>query len=66
MEIKVPDHITDKEEIAAWIAEMEEQQANVQKIKETAKCVSEKSSIEVEPEVEPAPVKKATRSRKKK
>ena len=36
MDIKVPEHITDKEEIAAWIADQEEQAAMVAKIKAEA------------------------------
>ena len=36
MEIKVPEHITDKEEIAAWIADQEEQAAMVAKMKAEA------------------------------
>jgi len=62
MEIKVPEHITDKNEIAAWIAEMEEQQATVKKIKETAKCVSD-VVVEETVEVKSTP-KKTTRKKK--
>ena len=36
MEIKVPEHITDKEEIAAWIADQEEQAAMNAKMKAEA------------------------------
>ena len=77
MEIKVPDHITDKEEIAAWIADQEEQAAMNAKMKAEAAAkneavapieAAEEVAVEdtVEVEVKPAPVKKATRSRKKK
>ena len=82
MEIKVPEHITDKEEIAAWIADQEEQAAMIAKMKAEAAAKNEavapaEDSVveaveevamedEVEVEVKPAPVKKATRSRKKK
>ena len=77
MEIKVPEHITDKEEITAWIADQEEQAAMNAKMKAEAAAkneavapieAAEEVAVEdtVEVKVEPAPVKKATRSRKKK
>ena len=41
MNIKVPDHITDKEEIAAWIADQEEQAEMNAKMKAEAAAKNE-------------------------
>ena len=81
MKFEVPEHIIDKEEIAAWIADQEEQAGLNAKIKQEAAArndsavgssdameVAEEVAVadDVEVEVTPAPKKRATRTRKKK
>ena len=80
MKFEVPEHITDKDEIKAWIADQEEQAALREKIKaDAAKANDAVAPVEeavveaveevavedeVEVEVKPAPKKKTTRKKK--
>ena len=80
MKFDVPEHITDKEEIAAWIADQEEQVALREKIKADAAAkndavapteeavVEAVEEVAVEDEVKvkvkPAPRKRTTRKKK--
>ena len=80
MKFDVPEHITDKEEIAAWIADQEEQVALREKIKADAAAKNdavapnEEAAVEaveevavedeVKVEVKPAPRKRTTRKKK--
>ena len=80
MDIKVPEHITDKDEIAAWLADQEEQAEMNAKMKAEAAAKNEAvapaddsvveateevaMTDEAEIEVKPAPKKKTTRKKK--
>lgn len=80
MKFDVPEHITNKEEIAAWIADQEEQAELNAKMKAEAAAKNEAVAPaeeavveaveeiavedEVEVEVKPAPKKKTTRKKK--